>query len=157
MTFVSRLSISEAGSMIIYRWICPVEQTVPEVLYEWVSKERGEVSVSPPCRIYRPAHSCSHLRRPSNEHTASLVVLFDIMQSTTTFQYAQVSLLLSTVCLAIMAAVGHSIHNRYLHPLRRQPGPIWAILTDSYNFYALWAKHIPTSQLALHNEYGMLF
>ena len=74
-----------------------------------------------------------------------------------TYRYAQFLLLLSLVSLAALAAVGHGIYNRYFHPLRRQPGPIWASLTDFYKLYALWAKHIPTSQLALHKKYGMLF
>ena len=74
-----------------------------------------------------------------------------------TLRFAQLLLLLSLVCLAALAAVGHGIYNRYFHPLRRQPGPTWASLTDFYKLYALWAKHIPTSQLALHKEYGVLF
>ena len=74
-----------------------------------------------------------------------------------TFGFAQLLLLLSLLILAALVAVGHGIYNRYFHPLRRQPGPIWASLTDFYKLYALWAKHIPTSQLALHQKYGILF
>ena len=62
----------------------------------------------------------------------------------------------SFACLVILAVVGQSIYNRYFHPLRRHPGPVWASVTDLYKLYALWAKHIPTSQLALHRRYGML-
>ena len=62
--------------------------------------------------------------------------------------------LTSIVCLAFLAAVGHCIYNRYFHPLRKYIGPIGASLTDLYKVYALWVKHIPTSQLALHRRYG---
>ena len=54
-----------------------------------------------------------------------------------TFLSAQLLLLFSLVCLAALAAVGCGIYNRYFHPLRSQPGPIWASLTDFYKLYAL--------------------
>lgn len=108
-------------------------------------------------RCYGQAQSCSSLVLYSNQNTASLVFILGISQSIMTSQSEQPLLLLSAVCLAISAAVGQGIYNRYFHPLRGQPGPIWASLTDLYKLYALWAKHIPTSQLALHKKYGMLF
>ena len=97
---------------------------------------------------------------PFDQNTPSIALVFDIMQSiieTLTSPFVQLLMLLSVTCVAILAAVGHGIYNRYFHPLRRLPGPIWASLTDLYKLHALWAKHIPTSQLALHKEYGMLF
>lgn len=90
---------------------------------------------------------------------ARLVYVFDIMQSimaNVTFRFAHPISFPSVVCLVILAVVGQSIYNRYFHPLRRQPGPVWASVTDLYKLYALWAKHIPTSQLALHRKHGML-
>ena len=90
---------------------------------------------------------------------APLVYIVDVMQSimgNVAFRFAYPILFLSAVCLVILAVVGQSIHNRYFHPLRRHPGPIWASITDLYKLYALWAKHIPTSQLALHRKHGML-
>lgn len=59
--------------------------------------------------------------------------------------------------LALLVVVGHSIYNRYFHPLRIQPGPVCASLTNFYKLYAPSAKHIPTLQLALHRKHGLLF
>lgn len=71
------------------------------------------------------------------------------------FRFAHSISFSSIVCLVTLAVVGQIIYNRYFHPLRRHPGPVWASLTDLYKLYALWAKHIPTSQLALHRKHGM--
>lgn len=45
-------------------------------------------------------------------------------------------------------------YNRYLHPLRRFPGPFWASVTSLHFPYLLTGKLFHVEEQALHQRYG---
>lgn len=47
------------------------------------------------------------------------------------------------------------MYNRYFHPLRNFPGPIWGSLTDFYKLYIVAQKDAHTRGIAMHKKYGL--
>ena len=45
-------------------------------------------------------------------------------------------------------------YNKFLHPLRRFPGPFWGGVTDLYNTYLFSTREGHLRLLALHKKYG---
>ena len=58
----------------------------------------------------------------------------------------------------ILFGVGYAcyslIYQRYLHPLRKFPGPFWATQTHLWKAYQLFTHRMPERLLALHEKYG---
>ncbi|RAK91925.1 cytochrome P450 monooxygenase [Aspergillus costaricaensis CBS 115574] len=46
------------------------------------------------------------------------------------------------------------MYNRYFHPLRNFPGPIWGSLTDFYKLYIVAQKDAHTRGIEMHKKYG---
>lgn len=47
------------------------------------------------------------------------------------------------------------MYNRYFHPLRNFPGPIWGSLTDFYKLYIVAQKDAHTRGIEMHKKYGL--
>lgn len=62
------------------------------------------------------------------------------------------SLAMSTIVVG--AIVGNMIYNRYFHPLRHFPGPVWASLSDFWKLYICLTKESHTRGIKLHEIYG---
>lgn len=50
--------------------------------------------------------------------------------------------------------VARFLHIHFFHPLRRFPGPFWAVHTDLWRVYQLSTKRFPEKLLELHTRYG---
>ena len=65
--------------------------------------------------------------------------------------------LLGSLCVfLILAFLLKGIYNRYLHPLRRFPGPFWASVTDFHKLYILSSSDLTNLFLDHHKKYGRM-
>ena len=51
-------------------------------------------------------------------------------------------------------AVLKGLYNRYLHPLRKFPGPFWGSVTDFYKLYVVSKMDAHTRGVEMHKRYG---
>ena len=51
-------------------------------------------------------------------------------------------------------AVFKGLYNRYLHPLRKFPGPFWGSVTDFYKLYVVSKMDAHTRGVEMHKKYG---
>ena len=68
--------------------------------------------------------------------------------STVTFQ----GLVLAVTVTAYV--IGSLLYKRYLHPLRKFPGPFLASVTDAYNTWLFSTRQSDVKLLHLHEKYG---
>jgi len=62
-------------------------------------------------------------------------------------------LVLAFLC-GITTFVLLGLYNRYFHPLRNIPGPVWSSVTDLYKLFVLSSHNVTELSLELHEKYG---
>ena len=71
-----------------------------------------------------------------------------------TRHYQLQSIVLTVGVIAVGALLARGIYNRYFHPLRDFPGPVWASVSDFWKLYICWTKESHTIGIELHKLYG---
>lgn len=84
--------------------------------------------------------------------------LFNVGRDLTTSLFGILTYSILTTCLgiAITYILLNSVYNRYLHPLRRFPGPFWGSVTEFYKLWLFATKESHTIEYDLHKKYGTI-
>lgn len=89
--------------------------------------------------------------------TATSQSLFTMARDSSTLVFGTLTYSIPATCLgvAVVYVLLNSVYNRYLHPLRRFPGPFWGSVTEFYKLWLFATKESHTIEYDLHKKYGM--
>ena len=81
-------------------------------------------------------------------------MLGSIFEDHTLWDVGYYPILLVTLTSVASFILYRAVYNRYLHPLRRFPGPFCASVSDLYNTYIFGTRKGHLKLLELHERYG---